>query len=1203
MKKIFSLTLVGFIFIMLVGCGSGSGSSSSATSATTAGGTSAKGPFVLGSDVRAFKLNADGTRSGSFSGTTTTDDLGTYAFNSISWSGATELEVSGNYFNENTGTTTQTGVLSAIINVSSGQNISANINIFTDLASKRIKKLMESNATVEEARTQAQAMVVELFDLNITAGGTLEDLDLTQGSGANSEANAELLRVSAAIADNTALLGQLQIAVEDGNVSNDGAGVSTFASLAQAVNDVNLTQVANNLENELDVVDAPDENDTNDDANYVSNVYAPVIQNIANQVKAEDTPAYNLTLVATDEDNDTVTFDSVNSSNPTVVTATLSGNELTLTPQANVSGISTITVTATDGTFTATKTFTVTITPVNDAPVLSALGTVTKDEDSAAFDVALSSTDIDSSGITYSATSSNTSKVTVGVTFDSLTVTPIANANGDVNITVVADDGDGGTDSKTFILTLNPINDAPSMLSLSNEGRVYGSNEFNITLQGSDVDNEVLTYTAVSSSTSVATVTLSTNVMTIVPLNVGVSTITATVKDAANVTITKTMTVTVIPKNITVTADAQSKEYNEVDPALTYVASGLIGSDTLDLNISRINGEDVGTYAISITEVGTHNNYNISFISSLLTITKIHQALPIIVQSSTLQTVGDSLVSNVSAGATGTGDLVFSGINFLSSTGLITDEGTGTVTVYREGGLNYFDSNTTTFDLQAIARPSFDLDDANLSNLTVGAAFDVETYVSAETSNELLDDDSVNPSYNYTLVGVAAGSTLGKTLTGGEFTPDVEGRYIVSVVLNDGLTGHSASDLKYVYLDTTSYTGLNPKDTLPVANGGEDLVEATVDTEIVLDGRHSAVTQGNIAYSWEFVTQPASSTATLLTSSEPQARFTPDIDGVYIVKLSVSDGTNVSTDIIQVYTTDSATHVSGIIDTDTTWDIEHSPYIFDTEINLQDAKLTVNAGTLIIGNGRVLKLDTTSAFFDVNGTELRPVGIKGMQLNSKDGTQPTTHILFAVWDGGRFADINGNGYRDMEGGITIHDSILLNGYSTWAQIWYPKHPVDFRRNIFSKWHDFDIGVDGRYNSTNRFYMYDNVLYALKSNSSYPYDITMWANLGSTARVNNNTIIDTTIGTTYSSSTFDATHNYFPNKAIETIKDVVNSSIAYIQAFSTNEVQEVPDHRKYTPFDADQDGVDDKQDNCPSTPNLDQADGDGNGYGDACPLVS
>lgn len=67
--------------------------------------------------------------------------------------------------------------------------------------------------------------------------------------------------------------------------------------------------------------------------------------------------------------------------------------------------------------------------------------------------------------------------------------------------------------------------------------------------------------------------------------------------------VSKEVTVTVAPKEITVTPDNASKVYGESDKEFTYTPSGLVGEDTLsDITLSRAEGDNVGTYEITAAQ-------------------------------------------------------------------------------------------------------------------------------------------------------------------------------------------------------------------------------------------------------------------------------------------------------------------------------------------------------------------------------------------------------------------------------------------------------------------------------------------------------------------------------------------------------------------------------------------------------------------------
>jgi hypothetical protein len=78
---------------------------------------------------------------------------------------------------------------------------------------------------------------------------------------------------------------------------------------------------------------------------------------------------------------------------------------------------------------------------------------------------------------------------------------------------------------------------------------------------------------------------------------------------------------TITPKTLTVTADAKSKVYDSVDPALTYTQSGLKSGDRITGELARVAGEDVGTFEIKQGNVSAGSNYSIAFKSANLTIT------------------------------------------------------------------------------------------------------------------------------------------------------------------------------------------------------------------------------------------------------------------------------------------------------------------------------------------------------------------------------------------------------------------------------------------------------------------------------------------------------------------------------------------------------------------------------------------------------
>ncbi|MES2063738.1 MAG: cadherin-like beta sandwich domain-containing protein [Bacteroidota bacterium] len=82
---------------------------------------------------------------------------------------------------------------------------------------------------------------------------------------------------------------------------------------------------------------------------------------------------------------------------------------------------------------------------------------------------------------------------------------------------------------------------------------------------------------------------------------------------------------TVNKATITVTANAQTKVYGNADPAFTYTATGVVGSDAPTGALSRVTPNTnrlVGDYAINQGDISYGSNYNITYVGANLTITK-----------------------------------------------------------------------------------------------------------------------------------------------------------------------------------------------------------------------------------------------------------------------------------------------------------------------------------------------------------------------------------------------------------------------------------------------------------------------------------------------------------------------------------------------------------------------------------------------------
>jgi len=109
--------------------------------------------------------------------------------------------------------------------------------------------------------------------------------------------------------------------------------------------------------------------------------------------------------------------------------------------------------------------------------------------------------------------------------------------------------------------------------------------------------------------------------------------------------------------------------------------------------------------------------------------------------------------------------------------------------------------------------------------------------------------------------------------------------------------------------------------TVPVANAGNDQSVAT-GSQVSLDGSNSSDADGDsLSYSWTLSSIPTGSSASLNNATTVSPDFTTDIDGSYVVTLTVNDGTTNSTADSVTITSSTASSTSrsyAIVDTNQT---------------------------------------------------------------------------------------------------------------------------------------------------------------------------------------------------------------------------------------------------------------------------------------------
>jgi hypothetical protein len=322
------------------------------------------------------------------------------------------------------------------------------------------------------------------------------------------------------------------------------------------------------------------------------------------------------------------------------------------------------------------------------------------------------------------------------------------------------------------VLTLN--------ITANNASKTYGTT---LNFTGSEftsvglVNGDVVSGVTLSSAGAVATANAGS--YSIVPSNAAISNV-----SASNYTISYVNgTLTVNPAPLTVTANALSKIYGNVDPALTYAIStgALVNGDLLGGNLSRVAGQNVGSYAINQGSLN-NSNYAITYTAALLNISQ--RQITIDVLAST-KVYGNIDPNNFTIGGSG---LAFSESNATAFTGYLAHTGGENVGTYT------FNQGT----LAANANYSVSVFTPNTLTITPAPLT-----VAGLAGNKILG--TTDPLLKYTVAGLKFKDTSDIVLVGalGRVAGETIGNYTVN---NGTLALNSAN---YSYNPATDYTSSN----------------------------------------------------------------------------------------------------------------------------------------------------------------------------------------------------------------------------------------------------------------------------------------------------------------------------------------------------------------------------------------------------------
>ena len=313
--------------------------------------------------------------------------------------------------------------------------------------------------------------------------------------------------------------------------------------------------------------------------------------------------------------------------NPSNGIITLSGNKITYTPNKNYNGTDSLKFKANDGSIDSNEaTISITISPVNNAPILQNI-TSTSTNELTEFKFTATSTDPDGDAITYSLTPTTTGAV-INANTGEFKWTPTEEQGPSTHtFTITVKDTSNATTSQSFTITVNEVNSAPTVPNITLVTDKNISTTTTLLATDSDIPANTIKF-ATTSNPSNGTATISNNKLTYTPnFNfIGTDIITYKANDGATSSNIATITVTVNQKNnspvlqnITSTSTNELTEFKftatSTDPdgdAITYsltptTTGAVINANTGEFKWTPTEEQGPSTHTFTITVKDTSN--------------------------------------------------------------------------------------------------------------------------------------------------------------------------------------------------------------------------------------------------------------------------------------------------------------------------------------------------------------------------------------------------------------------------------------------------------------------------------------------------------------------------------------------------------------------------------------------------------------------
>jgi glucose/arabinose dehydrogenase len=487
----------------------------------------------------------------------------------------------------------------------------------------------------------------------------------------------------------------------------------------------------------------------------------PSISNLADLTVNEDVPTSALAFTVGDTETAAGSLALTGtSSNPTLVPngniafgGSGANRTVTVTPAANQFGSASITLTVSDGALTASDTFVLTVTSVNDLPTISDIPNQSMAQNGVAGPLNFTIGDIETAAgsLTLSGTSSNPTLVpNANIAFGgsgsnrTVTITPATGQSGTATINVTVSDGTG-TASDTLLLTVAAGNSPPTISDVAD----LTVNE--------DTATSALPFTVGDAETATAslTVTRSSSNPTLVP--------------TANILLGGS------GANRTVTVTPAANQFGAATITLTVSDGSLMASDTFVLNVASVNDlptiSDIANQSIAQNGVAGPLNF---------TVGDIETAAGSLTLSGTSSNPTLVPNGNIAFGGTGSNRTV-------TITPAPGQSGTSTITVIVSDGTGTA-SDTLLLTVAAGNTPPTisDIPDQTVNEETATAALafvvgDLETAAASLTVSGSSSNPTLVPNANIVFGGSGANRTVRVTPATNQF-----GSATITVTASDG---------------------------------------------------------------------------------------------------------------------------------------------------------------------------------------------------------------------------------------------------------------------------------------------------------------------------------------------------------------------------------------------------------------------------------